>query len=96
MNKYEAMFIVKPDLSEDDRKTLFSQMSDAVTKGKGEVLQAAVWAEKRKLGFRIKKCDDGVYYLMKFSMPADALVELRNVYKLNENILRVLITRQEQ
>ena len=26
MNKYEAMVIIKPDLSDEDKKTLFKQM----------------------------------------------------------------------
>lgn len=95
MNRYEAMLIVKPDLSEDEKKNLFNQIGEAVTKNKGEVSQAGVWAEKRKFWFVIKKQHEGTYYLMKFSIPPAAVVELRNIYKLNENILRVLITKQE-
>ena len=93
MNKYEAMFIVKPDLSEDEKKTLFNQIGEAVTKNSGAIAQAAVWAERRKMCFPIKKCQDGIYYLMNFSLAPLAISEMRNTYKLNENILRVLITR---
>jgi len=93
MNKYEAMFIVKPDLAEADKKTLFGQISDAVTKNSGSVSQESVWSEKRKLFFPIKKCHEGVYYLVNFSAPGAAVAKLKQVYKLNENILRVLITR---
>ena len=32
MNKYEAMFIVKPDLPEEERKNLFHQIDEIVTK----------------------------------------------------------------
>ncbi|MBM3243552.1 MAG: 30S ribosomal protein S6, partial [Candidatus Omnitrophica bacterium] len=35
MNKYEAMFIVKPDLSEEDKNSLFQQINDIVAKHKG-------------------------------------------------------------
>jgi small subunit ribosomal protein S6 len=95
MVKYEAMFIVKPDLSEDERKTLFSQIGDAVAKAKGQLLDASVWSEKRKLIFAIKKHNEGLYYLMSFSLPPLAVKELIQAYKLNENILRVLITKLE-
>lgn len=96
MNKYEAMFIVKPDLSEEDRKVLFQQINDAVTKNKGTVTQGAVWSEKRKLYFPIKKCIEGVYYLLNFSVNPLAVKEIRHAYKLNENILRVLILKLEE
>ena len=31
MNKYEAMFIIKPELSEEEKKTLFAQIAEAIT-----------------------------------------------------------------
>lgn len=93
MNKYEAMFIIKPDLPDTDKKTLFTQINDSILKNGGNVSQASVWMEKRKLYFPIKKYREGVYYLANFSIPANVIVTIRHTYKLNENILRVLITR---
>jgi len=95
MNKYEAMLIVKPDLSDEDKKILFKQIDEAVTKNEGQISQSAVWAERRKLYFPINKFQEGVYYLVAFSAPAQAIKEIRNIYKLNENILRVLFTRMD-
>jgi small subunit ribosomal protein S6 len=93
MNKYEAMFIVKPDLSETDRKTLFTQINDLVAKHSGTITQSSVWSEKRKLCFPVKKHKEGVYYLVNFSALGDVIAKIRHAYNLNENILRVLITR---
>jgi small subunit ribosomal protein S6 len=93
MNRYEAMFIVNPDLSADDRKTLFNQISDTVTKNSGSVSNAAIWMERRKLYFPIKKHQEGLYYLVNFSVAGLAIKEINHAYKLNENILRVLITQ---
>ena len=93
MNKYEAMFIIKPDLSEEERKSVFEQIKDTVTKNNGTISSDSVWAEKRKLYFTIKKFKEGLYYLLNFSIPGDSIGELKNIYKINEDILRVLITR---
>jgi small subunit ribosomal protein S6 len=93
MNKYEAMFIVKPDLSEEDAKALYTQIKDIVVKQGGTVSSADVWSERRKLTFTIKKQQEGVYYLVKFSAPSDAFAKLKYAYGLNEAILRVLITK---
>ena len=87
------MFIIKPDLSEEDRKGLFKQIQDAVTKNGGSVLGENVWSEKKKLYFPIKKHHDGVYYLLNFDLPPEGVDKIKLAYKLNENILRVLITR---
>ena len=96
MNKYEAMVIVKPDLSEEERKTLFKQIDDAVTKNKGIINSSGLWQEKKKLFFPIKKQLEGVYYLVNFSSPSQAIKEIRHTYSLNESILRVLFTRLEE
>jgi small subunit ribosomal protein S6 len=92
MPKYEAMFIIKPDLAEEEKKTLFSQLSDAVTKNNGTITSSAVWAEKRKLYFPLGKYREGTYYLMNFELPPQGVKEINQAYKLNENVLRVLIT----
>lgn len=95
MNKYEAMFIVRADLTEDKRKVLLGQINETVTKNSGSISQGDVWAEKRKLFFPIKKQREGLYYLMNFNMEPKAVKDIRHAYNLNENILRVLITRLE-
>jgi len=93
MYTYEAMCIVKPDLTEDDRKTVFSQIAEAITKNKGQVSAAMLWSERKRMTFPIKKQQEGAYHLVTFTAPPAAVAELHAAYRLNENILRVLITR---
>lgn len=92
MKKYEVMIIIRPDLSEEDKKTLFNQINDAVVKSGGEVTAANVWTERRKLYFPIKKHREGTYYLVGFNAAAEAITKIRHAYQLNENILRSLFT----
>lgn len=96
MKKYEAMVIVKPDLNDDEKKNLFTQINDAVTKLNGKITTSGVWSEKRKLFFPIKKYREGVYYLVNFTMDPATVNKVTVAYKLNENILRVLITGGEE
>lgn len=93
MNRYEAMCIIRPDLSEEERKALVAQMGDIITKNGGTVTNSAAWAERRKLFFKLGKYHEGVYHLLSFSVDPQAVKEIRQLYKLNENILRTLITR---
>jgi small subunit ribosomal protein S6 len=95
MNKYEAMFIVKPDLSEEEKKSLFAVISEAISKNNGSVTNAAVWSEKRKMTFTLKRQQEGIYYLVNFDLDAgaEALSKIKYAFKLNESILRVMILR---
>lgn len=93
MNKYEAMFIVKANLAEEEKKALFGQIQDIIAKNNGSVLRADIWSEKRKLCFMIKKQQEGIYYLVSFSLASEAVAKIREAYRINENILRVLISR---
>lgn len=95
MKKYEVMLIIKPDLSEDDKKTLLNQIHETVTKNGGSVTNGAVWSEKRKLFFPIKRCREGVYYLLNFTGEPKSITDINHAYKLNENILRILISKLE-
>jgi small subunit ribosomal protein S6 len=95
MNKYEAMVIVKPDLSDEDKKALFKQIDEAIIKHGGQITQSGVWAERRKLYFPIKKSTEGIYYLSAFTAPAGAIKEVRSIFRINESILRFLFTRMD-
>jgi len=93
MNKYEAMFIVKPDLTEEQRKNLLHQIGEVIAKFSGNVSRADIWSEKRRLLFPIKRQQEGIYYLVNFNIPSDGIAKIREVYRINEDILRVLISR---
>ena len=81
MKKYEAMFIIKPDLSEDERKNLLTQIGDQVTKNNGNVGQSSIWAERRKLFFPVKKYREGTYYLMNFTLDAGFIEKISVLFK---------------
>jgi small subunit ribosomal protein S6 len=92
MRAYEAMCIVRPDLSEEEKKNLFRQIGELIAKNKGAVTQAAVWAERRRLGFLVKKFSEGTYYLVNFTAPQEAIPKMRYDFRLNEQVLRIMIT----
>lgn len=93
MAKYEALFMVRPDMAENDSKTLLQHITDAVTKNGGEIISAGPWAERRKLYFPIKKFREAVYYLVEFTMDSTVVNKIKAQYRLNEDILRSMIIR---
>ena len=92
MNKYEVMFIVKPDLSEEEKKNLFDQIGAVITKHEGKISDASVWADKKKLFFPLKRFTSGLYYLVNCVSPAHAISRMSHEFRLNEGILRFMFT----
>ena len=95
MNTYEAMFLVEAELDENATNAMFDQIKETITKNEGNIVSARIWAERRRLCFPIKKNQEATYYLVDFKLKPSSIEKMRQVYRLNENILRVLITRQE-
>lgn len=93
MNNYEGIFIVKPDLKEEDIKNVFKAIGDAVAKNGGNIKKEESWG-KRALAYPIKKFKEGYYYKLDFEVLPSAISKLEGVYKLNQDVLRMMITRR--
>jgi len=94
INNYEAMLIVNPNLNEEQKKSLFSQLNETIVKNQGEIANSGVWSEKRKFCYPIKKFQEGIYYHITFKIAAGVIVKLKQAYRLNENIIRMIILRE--
>lgn len=93
MHNYEVMFIVNPNVNEDRKKEITAQLNEAIVKNQGELISSAIWSEKRKLAYPIKKFHEGIYYLAQFKSEPANILKLKQAYKLNEDVIRLLITK---
>ncbi len=93
MNKYEIMVIVDAQKNQQEKDEVIKQTSDAITKGGGKVTSTAVWLDKHRMAFNIKKKNEGTYYLLGFDSAAASLTKIREFLRLNEEILRCVITK---
>ena len=95
MNKYELMNIVNAQLTTEEKDSIYKQTTDCVIKGGGKIINAQVWLDKHRLAFTIKKCTEATFYLVNFEAASSALQNIRELLRLNENILRSLIVKNE-
>lgn len=93
MNNYEGLFIIKPDLQEEAVKNTFKVIGDIITKNGGTVKKEESWG-KKQLTFTIKKFKEGYYLKLDFESPADSISKMEEAYKLNQDVLRTMITRR--
>ena len=93
MNNYEAIFIVKPDLKEEDLKNTLKVIADLVVKNGGTIVKDENWG-RRQTAYPVKKNKDGNYYRLDFTAPSDTIAKLDAAFKLNAEIVRVMVTRR--
>lgn len=92
MNKYEIMFIVKPDLEEAAIRTEAENLKKVLTDNKAKVLEEKTMGQK-ELAYEIKKYKNGYYFLYIVEADSAATDEFDRLSRINENILRHLVIR---
>jgi len=96
MKFYEAMFLIRANLTEEKKNSTIDSLLEPIKKMEGEFISKGFWQEERILAYPIKKEKSGSYYLVNFKMRPDSISKLRQIYRLNEDILRFLIVRTEE
>ena len=92
MKDYEALLIIEAE-KEASLKEVTDAIIGIIAKAKGEIKKEENWG-KQRLPYAINKKKDGVYYRLDFSIEPEEITGLKNNYKLNQDILRVTITKK--
>lgn len=92
MTKYEATYIVDPNLAEETHNNLLDRISSTVTENGGTVIDVKNMG-RRRLTHEIKGKHEGIYICMRFDSSPAAEAELHRQLKLAEEVLRGLIVR---
>ena len=92
MRIYEIMFIVRPDVPEEDLDKLIAQFDGIVTSTGGKVQKAEKWG-RRRLAYPIRRYHEGIYHLGRFTLGPEQETDLDRQLRLSEQILRHLILK---
>ena len=95
MNKYEIMFIVRTDIDEKAQKDTVSAFEKVLTDMKAKIVNTKDMGQK-KLAYPINKQLRGNYYVLNVEASANAVKEFDRKAKIDENILRHIIIREEE
>lgn len=94
MNKYEVVYIIKPDVTEEGIKALVEKFK-AIVESNGEIENIDEWG-KRRMAYAIDDIAEGYYVLMNFKAAHDIPKEMDRVFNISENILRHMIIKIEE
>jgi len=94
MREYETTFILVPSLDGDGVKTQVEAVKKFISSAGGEVTVDKEWG-RRRLQFPIRDSSEGIYHILRFRLDQSQLPELHRYFRLNEQVLRHLVIRDE-
>ena len=96
MNRaYELMFIVRPDMTEEDQDKLISTLETVVTSSGGQVKNLEKMG-KRRLAYVVRKFHDGLYMLLSFEGSGGLVHELERRLRVTEPVIKFLTVRIDE
>ncbi|HWI41521.1 MAG TPA: 30S ribosomal protein S6 [Verrucomicrobiae bacterium] len=95
MRMYETIYIVQPDLADEDQKALSAKVQEIITGMNGEVRKLEDWGV-RKLAYIVKKSSRGRYMYLRFDGGADLVAELERRLRIDDRILRYQTVKLEK
>lgn len=95
MRAYEALYIVKPELEEEQLNAVIEKFKGLIENNGGEVTKLDKWG-KRRLAYEIKHSREGFYVLMEFNGEAETSAELDRVFRITDEVMKHMIIREEE
>ena len=87
MRYYEMIFILHPNIPEEELSVVTEKVTAVIDRNKGEVIKLDSWGKKR-CAHTIKKCTKGYFFLLYFMATPTILQELDKTLRYNEKVLR--------
>jgi small subunit ribosomal protein S6 len=96
MNRtYELMFIVRPDMADEDLDKLISTLESQVTTTGGTV-KSVERMGKRRLAYVVRRFQDGMYILLTVEGTGALIHELERRLRVTEPVIKFLTVRIDE
>jgi len=92
---YELMFIVRPDMTEEDQDKLISNIESQVGNASGSV-KSIERMGKRRLAYKVRKFQDGVYMLMVLEGEGGMVKEVERRLRVTEPVIKFITVRIDE
>jgi len=95
MRRYETIFIVDPDLSDEERPALFKKITDLIPKQDGLLVVFDEWGA-RKLAYEIKKTARGYYVRLDYCGTGALVDEIERIFRIDDRVLKYMTVMLEK
>ena len=97
MRHYEAMYIVDPDLTDEQIEPIIEKYKKVIGDMGAVVGETGKWEQgRRKLAYEIDGHREGLYIMMNFEANADVPLELDRIFRISDDVFRHIIVRQDE
>jgi small subunit ribosomal protein S6 len=94
MRTYEVLFILSPQVAEDEATTLITEFKAVAERIGARLKNEEAWG-RRRLAYPINKLNEGIYHLFIFESDS-SLTELDRRMKNSDRIIRHMIVRTDE
>jgi small subunit ribosomal protein S6 len=95
MNRtYELMFIVRPDMVDEELNKLISTLGSSVTSAGGTV-KSEIWG-KRRLAYTVRKFNDGIFVLLIIEGTGAMVHEVERRLRVTEPVIKFNTVRTDE
>ena len=94
MNKYETLYVINAELTDEETKSVIEKFTNVITDNGGEIEKVDEWG-KRRLAYPINYKTEGYYVLVLFEAEGPVPAELQRNLKNDERIMRYVVERRE-
>lgn len=91
LRAYEALVILNPQLDDEAVTAAVAKLDEGIKKLGGSIEKNDKQGRK-KLAYTVKKFNEGTYLLTHMQFPSNDIGELNRLYRLNEAVLRHMVT----
>jgi small subunit ribosomal protein S6 len=95
MRIYEELFIVRPDLPEEEIDRLIEQLTTLIAAQGGNVDKSEKWGV-RKLAYRVQKRGEGFYILLQFTSKPETVIELERRLRVSDLVMKFQSVRIDE
>jgi small subunit ribosomal protein S6 len=92
---YELMFIVRPDMPEEEQDKLISNLETQVGNAGGTV-KSVERMGKRRLAYIVRKFQDGIYVLMNMEGEGGMVKEVERRLRVTEPVIKFITVRVDE
>jgi len=92
---YELMFIVRPDMPEEEQDRLISTLETQVSSAGGTVKNVERMG-KRRMAYMVRRFIDGIYVLLTIEASGSAVAELERRLRVTEPVIKFLTVRVDE
>ena len=92
MRRYETIFIVRPNVAEDEIEAITGKATATIEGDGGTILRTNNWGLK-KLAYLIKKESQGYYVYLDYAGIPVSVAEIERIFRIDDRILKYLTVK---